>query len=104
MGCQSCEERRAKLEQAKHFAQSAGRVVKAAVTGEQVIATKAQQSERESYCEKCDKVKRMQPFLPVGSTICIGDTCKECGCDIKRKVMFATESCPLGKWMEIKNG
>ncbi len=52
MGCSACEQRRSAIEQAKHLAQSAGKVVKAAVTGEQVFATKELQQERYLKCEQ----------------------------------------------------
>ena len=101
MGCQSCEERRLARE-AKHFVQSAGKVVKAALTGEQVLATKEQQKERYLICEQCDQVSRRNG-MPIGATILSDDKCLECGCKILKKIEYATEACPMGKWMEIKN-
>ncbi len=97
MGCSACEQRRSAMEQAKHLAQSAGKVVKAAATGEQIFATKELQQERYLKCEQCDKAHRKNG-MPTGSTILSGDRCLECGCPILRKIQFATESCPLGKW------
>ena len=102
MGCQSCEERR-RLRKAGHFIQSAGKVVKAALTGEQVLATKEQQKERYLVCEQCDQVSRKNG-MPTGATILSDDKCQECGCKVLEKIKYATEACPLGKWMEIKNG
>ena len=101
MGCQSCEERRLARE-AKHFVQSAGKVVKAALTGEQVLATKEQQKERYFICEQCDQVSRRNG-MPTGATILSDDKCLECGCKVLEKIKYATEACPMGKWMEIKN-
>ena len=100
MGCQSCEQRRLARE-AKHFVQSAGKVVKAAMTGEQVLATKEQYKARELICEQCDKVTRKNG-MPSPATILKGDTCQECGCKILKKIEYATEACPLKKWSEIK--
>ena len=101
MGCQSCEQKRMARD-AKHFVQSAGKVVKAALTGEQVLATKEQQKERYLICEQCDQVSRRNG-MPTGATILSDDKCLECGCKILKKIEYATEACPLGKWMEIKN-
>ena len=101
MGCQSCEQKRMARE-AKHFVQSAGKVAKAALTGEQVIATQEQQKERYLICEQCDQVSRKNG-MPTGATILKGDTCLECGCKVLEKIKYATEACPLDKWMEIKN-
>ena len=101
MGCQSCEERRLARE-AKHFVQSAGKVVKAALTGEQVLATKEQQKERYLICEQCDQVSRRNG-MPTGAMILSDDKCLECGCKVLEKIKYATEACPMGKWMEIKN-
>ena len=100
MGCQSCEERRLARE-AKHFVQSAGKVVKAALTGEQVLATKEQYKARELICEQCDRVSRKNG-MPSPATILSDDKCLECGCKIIKKIEYATEACPMGKWSEIK--
>ena len=100
MGCQSCEERRLARD-AKHFVQSAGKVAKAALTGEQVLATKEQYKARELICEQCDKVTRKNG-MPSPATILSDDKCLECGCKILKKIEYATEACPLGKWSEIK--
>ena len=96
MGCQSCEERRLARE-AKHFVQSAGKVVKAALTGEQVLATKEQCKARELICEQCDRVSRKNG-MPSPATILSDDRCLECGCKILKKIEYATELCPMGKW------
>ena len=101
MGCQSCEERRLARD-AKHFVQSASKVAKAALTGEQVIATQEQYKARELICEQCDKVSRRNG-MPTGATILSDDKCLECGCKVLEKIKYATEACPMGKWMEIKN-
>lgn len=100
MGCQLCEERRLARD-AKHFVQSAGKVAKAALTGEQVLATKEQYKARELICEQCDKVTRKNG-MPSPATILSDDKCLECGCKILKKIEYATEACPLGKWSEIK--
>ena len=100
MSCASCEKRRLARE-AKHFVQSAGKVVKAAMTGEQVLATKEQYKARELICEQCDKVTRKNG-MPSPATILNDDKCLECGCKILKKIEYATEACPLGKWSEIK--
>lgn len=100
MGCQLCEERRLARD-AKHFVQSAGKVAKAALTGEQVLATKEQYKARELICEQCDKVTRKNG-MPSPATILSDDKCLECGCKILKKIEYATEGCPLGKWSEIK--
>ena len=100
MGCQTCEERR-RLREAGHFIQSAGKVVKAALTGEQVLVTKEQYKARELICEQCDQVSRKNG-MPTGATILSDDKCEECGCKVREKIKYATESCPLGKWGEIK--
>ena len=86
---------------AKHFVQSAGKVVKAALTGEQVLATKEQYKARELICEQCDRVSRKNG-MPSPATILKDDKCQECGCKILKKIEYATEICPLGKWSEIK--
>ena len=99
MGCQSCEERRLARD-AKHFVQSASKVAKAALTGEQVIATQEQYKARELICEQCDKVSRKNG-MPTGATILKGDTCLECGCKVLEKIKYATEACPLEKWQQI---
>ena len=101
MGCQSCEQKRMARD-AKHFIQSAGKVLKAALTGEQVLATKEQQKERYLICEQCDQVSRKNG-MPTGATILSDDKCQECGCKVLEKIKYATEACPMGKWMEIKN-
>ena len=100
MGCQSCEQKRMARD-AKHFVQSAGKVAKAALTGEQVLATKEQYKARELICEQCDKVARKNG-MPSPATILSDDKCLECGCKILKKIEYATEACPLGKWSEIK--
>ena len=100
MGCQSCEQKRMARD-AKHFIQSAGKVLKAALTGEQVLATKEQQKERYLICEQCDQVSRKNG-MPTGATILGDDKCLECSCKVLEKIMYATEACPVGKWGEIK--
>ena len=100
MGCQTCEQKRMARD-AKHFVQSAGKVAKAALTGEQVLATKEQYKARELICEQCDKVARKNG-MPSPATILSDDKCLECGCKILKKIEYATEACPLGKWSEIK--
>ena len=100
MSCASCEQKRMARE-AKHFVQSAGKVVKAAMTGEQVLATKEQYKARELICEQCDRVSRKNG-MPSPATILKGDTCQECGCKVLEKIKYATEACPLGKWQQIK--
>lgn len=100
MGCQSCEQKRLARD-AKHFVQSASKVAKAALTGEQVIATKEQQKERYLVCEQCDQVSRRNG-MPSPATILSDDKCLECGCKILKKIEYATEVCPFGKWSEIK--
>ena len=102
MGCQTCEQKRMARD-AKHFVQSAGKVVKAALTGGQVLVTKEQYKTRELVCEQCDQVSRKNG-MPTGATILSDDKCQECGCKVLEKIKYATEACPLGKWMEIKNG
>ena len=100
MSCASCEKRRL-MNEAKHLAQSAGKVVKAALTGEQVIATQEQQKERYLICEQCDQVSRKNG-MPTGATILSDDKCQECGCKVLEKIKYATEACPLSKWQQIK--
>ena len=100
MGCQSCEQKRMARE-AKHFVQSAGKVGNDALTGEQVLATKEQYKARELICEQCDQVSRKKG-MPSPATILSDDKCLECGCKVLKKIEYATEVCPLGKWSEIK--
>ena len=99
MGCQSCEQKRMARD-AKHFVQSAGKVVKAALTGEQVLVTKEQYKTHELVCEQCDQVSRRNG-MPTGATILSDDKCLECGCKILKKIEYATEACPLEKWQQI---
>ena len=96
MSCASCEKRRL-MSEAKHLAQSASKVIKAAVSGDDVIASKDKQKERYLICEQCEHVSRKNG-MPQGSTVLSGDKCLECGCYILAKIKFETEACPIRKW------
>lgn len=60
---------------------------KAIQTGE-VKAPKEVIKERREICAGC----------PYNEKKFFGDTCIECGCNIKSKTTFLTESCPRSKW------
>jgi hypothetical protein len=44
-----------------------------------------------SICQSCDRYEAGQR-----------PTCRECGCDLLLKLRFATEECPLKKWLATK--
>ena len=88
MSCASCEKRRL-MNEAKQLAQSASKVIKAAVSGNDVIASKDKQKERYLICEQCEHVSRKNG-MPQGSTVLSGDKCLECGCYILAKIKFET--------------
>ena len=63
---------------------AAGRVVKAAVTGEKILAPEEEVKRRLEICRTCEHFT--------------GTTCRLCGCLLKFKTKLETEACPIGKW------
>lgn len=49
---------------------------------------KTVRNDRRDVCASC----------PFAQQKMMGTMCTQCGCNIKTKTIFATESCPLGKW------
>lgn len=80
------------------FAGSVGRVLKAAVRGEQVAVDQTVLTNRLVLCADCDDLKRFQPSAEKGDDVGLRDMCGQCGCFARLKAGFATEACPLGKW------
>ena len=70
---------------------AAGRVVKAAVTGQSVMVSDATKQARLKICDGCPE------FKPNPSDRKF-DYCGKCGCFTKIKAALATEKCPLSKW------
>ena len=67
-------------------AKAAKRAAKAALKGEEVFVDRATKMERLETCLSC-------PLLSGKDT-----TCSMCRCNVRKKVRFATEECPAGKW------
>ena len=70
--------------QVLNLREAVGRVLKAFVAGEQVVADKSTRDERIAICESCDQLS--------------GARCAKCGCYTNKKIILQTEHCPIGKW------
>ena len=89
MGCSSC---------GGSFFGSAANVVMAGLTGRQVLASDDVLAARLAQCAVCEHIVRYQPGSLAGDDVTLADKCSQCGCYVKVKASFETESCPLGKW------
>ena len=89
MGCSSC---------GGSFVGSAARVAKAALTGQQTLVNDDVLDARLAQCAVCEHVVRYQPGAVAGDDVTMADKCSQCGCYVKVKAKFETESCPLGRW------
>src|SRR6187402_1904574 len=70
-------------------AYAAGRVVKAAVKGQQITVSDEEVERRLSICRACE-------FFT-------GTNCSLCGCVARFKAKLKTESCPIGKGGFLSN-
>lgn len=70
--------------QVANAAGAAGRLMKAAITGQPVKAEQDVVDFRQSVCDSCE--------------FNLNNRCAKCGCYWKVKMQLATEHCPVGKW------
>lgn len=77
-------------EQGKNLAKFTFELIKRAAAngGASLMVSEKVQRERLDICRECPKYDDLQ------------HRCKECGCPLGAKVMFALDSCPLKKWNE----
>ena len=81
------------LAKAKHASQATFRVAKAAAKGEPIRVSPEVQAQRIVTCRACE-------YWNEGGNIGLGEcTHGSCGCT-RLKQGLATETCPLGKWVE----
>lgn len=73
-------------------------VVKDAMTGKPVVASKSVVSQRLAACSQCESLDRYYSGMPSGVAVILADRCMRCGCRVKIKAGVASERCPLGKW------
>lgn len=73
-------------QQVVNAAGAAGRVVRATVAGKQVLVSDEERDRRQAICDVCPEWDAQQR------------RCTKCGCG-GIKLAFATESCPIGKWL-----
>ena len=71
-------------QQMKNFVRAVGRVVRRVVERKQVLAGADEIERRRGICAACE-------FL-------IADRCAKCGCFYSKKILLASERCPIGKW------
>lgn len=57
-----------------------------AISGASVFVNDFEEQRRYDICQGCDSFDRMRK------------RCRECGCFMKKKVVFSAAKCPLGKW------
>jgi hypothetical protein len=67
-----------------NFVGAAGRIAKAAITGDQMLVESLIKNKRLDICKMCNHNANNQ--------------CQICECLIIAKTMLATEKCPKGKW------
>jgi len=67
---------------------AAARVTRNAVTGRQVLVSGPVRTQRLQVCTKC----------PSGKFRTSDQTCADCGCPVRRKSRYASETCPFGHW------
>lgn len=84
------------IEKAVNFTKAVGRRRKLKKEGKPVDVSEKEASRRWNICTGNNKTKRCDEFKP-GTTEHQGG-CKLCGCGLHKKVWWATEACPLGKW------
>lgn len=76
---------------AGNFAKAMGRVMEAAVTGEQLRVGEIEYECRLLICRAC------KPFFVAAHRRC---SHKDCGCFVEVKAWLATENCPIGAWTD----
>lgn len=69
---------------------AAVRAVKAALSGEEILAPDKVVTDRTATCEGC-------PFFDPDFR-----QCNSCGCMVDLKVQLATEECPEGRWGRVR--
>jgi len=72
--------------QIANAASAVGRVVKAVIKNEQIIAAESLCNERIEACKQCRRYIRRS------------GRCMECGCFVKPKASLLTEKCPKNRW------
>ena len=74
-------------DQIKNITNAAGKVVKAAIHGQKILASEELVAERRKICEnECELWMKEK------------HRCSKCGCYTSKKIKFETEHCPEKKW------
>jgi len=76
---------------AKSAAKAAIATAKAAISGEAVTVPADVEASRQAVCAACEHWDGEKA------------RCKQCGCFTNFKIKLATQSCPLGKWLEWRD-
>ena len=71
-------------QQVKNFARAVGRVVRRVAEHKPILAGDHEIEKRRAICAACE-------FLVSGR-------CAKCGCFYSKKILLASERCPIGKW------
>lgn len=73
-------------EQMKNVVNAGGRIINAAIRGNQIQASSEEVTKRQQICDGCEFYNKESK------------RCQKCGCYLRMKIQLETEHCPIGNW------